>query len=738
MSVNVSCVMFVYGSKISDDEFATRYAGCRLVRQSGFWMHHLRAVPEVDVRAHDYTLLMIDGVEMNADVDLHVLARIMEANCLSLAGPACTSCKSKQLIRPVRDKPSYAVGRRVQYLDPQIQMYTSTAFLCLQRLIDLVGLQADPTGWSISTLSTSFCANRVGIVDAMSVEKIYSKSTYSWDEAERTAQAASDAAMQRVPGLKKANPAVVFGPLVEPRLGIHFDTDPAGLHHREDVSRGPHTSASMGRRPLGKARASMGSRPLGNAAEAAAEVERRIERRQDPPRWPSLPMVDVVCLNPGSVTPATDAEHAAIMAALRYRLRLHASFAAVTIVVESNVTHSGEPTALVARPGSTRHSLTAAEMTRYHVAAHLVFPAAIWRVRMSSYAMSSARRLKLEYPARAELLLWLERHYPDHVAFLSDVTELLDPRAFAAAGKTVVRRRGGDGSTQQHKETLVAADVTPPFGADPTTALRARQWLAASVGACAVPRMRGFRYGNPSCAELGSWASSAVFIRMDASWVSWRARRALQHASGGSPLGQPLPRISEAGIACPLVGGPPTSAAAAAAATTSIAAAAAAAAIIPSPSCREGRWICDDAPWFSSGASTNASAAAAPSPAASSAYMGWNLLHVLRPLREMLRALNDTLSRRPPLHGGRPALAAYEEHQAKVRAVFARGRAGVIERIQSCAEYVPPRVSLHDARAARAAASRPQLTAGRLGLAQPGEDATVPPPLAGWPRTQIE
>ena len=559
MSVNVSCVMFVYGSKISDDEFATRYAGCRLVRQSGFWMHHLRAVPEVDVRAHDYTLLMIDGVEMNADVDLHVLARIMEANCLSLAGPACASCKSKQLIRPVRDKPAYAVGRRVQYLDPQIQMYTSAAFLCLQRLIDLVGLQADPTGWSISTLSTSFCANRVGIVDAMSVEKIYSKSTYSWEEAERTAQAASDAAMQRVPGLKKANPAVVLGPLLEPRLGIHFDTDPAGMRHWDDVPRGPHTSASMGRRPLGK------------AAEAVAEEERRFERRQDPPRWPSLPMVDVVCLNPGFVTPATDAEHAATMAALRYRLRLHAGFAAVTVVVESNVTHSGEPTALVARPGSTRHSLTAAEMTRDHVAAHLVLPAAIWRVRMSSYAMSSARRLKLEYPARAELLLWLERHYPDHVAFLSEVTELLDPRAFAEAGKTVV------GSTQQHKETIVAADVTPSFAADPTTALTARQWLAASVGACAVPRMRGFRYGNPKCAELGSWASSAVFIRTDASWVSWRARRALQHASVGSPLGQPLPRISEAGIVCPLVGGPTataTAAAAAAAATCTAAAAA--------------------------------------------------------------------------------------------------------------------------------------------------------------------
>ncbi len=166
-----------------------RYGGCRLVRQSGFWMHHLRAVPEADVRAHDYTLLMIDGVEMNADVDLHVLVRVMEANCLQLAGPACGSCKSKQLIRPVRDKPAYAVGRRVQYLDPQIQLYTGAAFLCLQRLIDVVGLQADPTGWSISMLSTSFCSNRVGVVDAMGVEKIYSKSTYSWEDAEKTVRA---------------------------------------------------------------------------------------------------------------------------------------------------------------------------------------------------------------------------------------------------------------------------------------------------------------------------------------------------------------------------------------------------------------------------------------------------------------------------------------------------------------------------------------------------------------------
>ena len=147
-----------------------RFPRCTFVRQEGLWMHHLRAVPAAEVQRHDYVLLMIDGVEMNADVDLQMLVHIMQANCLSVSGPACGSGKSKQLIHPQYQT---EVGRRVQYIDPQITLYTSAAFLCLQRLIDVVGLEHDPSGWSISALSTSYCSNRVGIVDAMSVEKIY-------------------------------------------------------------------------------------------------------------------------------------------------------------------------------------------------------------------------------------------------------------------------------------------------------------------------------------------------------------------------------------------------------------------------------------------------------------------------------------------------------------------------------------------------------------------------------------
>ena len=47
-----------------------------------------------------------------------------------------------------------------------------------------VDLTIDPAGWSVSTLSTSYCGNRVGIVDTMTVEKIYSRS-YDWTSAEK-------------------------------------------------------------------------------------------------------------------------------------------------------------------------------------------------------------------------------------------------------------------------------------------------------------------------------------------------------------------------------------------------------------------------------------------------------------------------------------------------------------------------------------------------------------------------
>ena len=646
MRVITSCLMFVYGSKITDADLMARYQSCRFVRQSGFWMHHLNAVPAADVKDHDYTLLMIDGVEMNPDVDLLMLARIMEANCLSLAGPSCPSCKSKLLIRPVRDKAAFVVGRRVQYLDPQIQLYTASAFLCLQRLIKHVGLEADPTGWSIGTLSTSFCSNRVGVVDSMGVEKIYSKSTYNWTAAETTAQAAGESAMQRSPGLARSDPTRVFAPLEPP---TSFAPADASTHTHGIVSQAHGQSRHESRHP----------------AAASAPT---------PP-----PILDVITIDPGELVAPTEEEVAAIMSALRYRLRLHAAFASASIIVESNTTTGGAPRPLIAKPGSGTPSLTAAEVAQYKVVAHLVLPCASWHTRLSSYAMSSATRLRHEFHSREELLVWLETRYPDHAVYLADTTELIDPASMGGAP---------------------------------------RKWVAAHLGACATPRLRGFRYGDPRCALRasigrtignhggssrggsseeggghgggggrdggdGGWASSAVFFRTDASWQSWRARRMLMHQSTNSPLGQrtpahtsqPVKHAAEAGLVCPVLSG------------------------------------------------------------RASAYMGWNLIHALRPLRSMTAILNLTMHRPAPKHGGKPAVAAFEKYKATVRAILARGRDGLTERVQSCAEYLPARFPQYEGRATLASKTKgqphPTHPAGEI------DDTAVEPPMPGWPTTSF-
>ena len=209
MRIEWRCALFVYGDAAKDVRGVNEHAfsPCTVIRQEGFWMHHARAIPRTLLAWSDLVLMMIDGVEINADVNLNLLAGIMERNCLALAGPSCPSCVTKRLIRTDRMYARAAhgqtlVGRRVEYIDPQILMYTADAFRCLLRLIDLVGLQADPTGWSLAALQAPFCRARVGIVDVMSVEKRFGgsrfgsgiganhtgKNTYSWKAALTTSR----------------------------------------------------------------------------------------------------------------------------------------------------------------------------------------------------------------------------------------------------------------------------------------------------------------------------------------------------------------------------------------------------------------------------------------------------------------------------------------------------------------------------------------------------------------------
>ena len=71
-SCEIHCRIFVYGKRLADETLRSRFPQCTFVRQEGLWMHHLRALPAKDVSEHDYVLLMIDGVEMQPDVDAAV------------------------------------------------------------------------------------------------------------------------------------------------------------------------------------------------------------------------------------------------------------------------------------------------------------------------------------------------------------------------------------------------------------------------------------------------------------------------------------------------------------------------------------------------------------------------------------------------------------------------------------------------------------------------------------------
>ena len=119
MRIVTTCWMFVYGIKMSDELLTARFPQCTFTRQSGLWMHHLRALPLPVVHRHEYVFVMIDGVELNSDVDLFVLTRVMRANHLSLAGPACGSCKSKMLIHPVRETRGIGMQRRLRAATPR-------------------------------------------------------------------------------------------------------------------------------------------------------------------------------------------------------------------------------------------------------------------------------------------------------------------------------------------------------------------------------------------------------------------------------------------------------------------------------------------------------------------------------------------------------------------------------------------------------------------------------------------
>ena len=253
-----SCNIFIYRSEsdLSNASVQTLLKDCtpcQFPRQSGMWMHHVRAHDPVlltqrslqrslfadavalrtiasnvsltarrrEVGLPDFVMLALDSVKMEPNVYLLQLSRIMTTNCLGMAGPACPNAKTKILIKPNRAYDNTSTcGRLVEYIDAQLDLMTLDAFHCLHRIIDVIGLKTDPYGWTAYRMLPAFCGIRVGVIDSMIVTKLTTGGSYSWQAAFKSSIRGFEALDKAVPGLRRPDSKRIIGPLQRPPRGI--------------------------------------------------------------------------------------------------------------------------------------------------------------------------------------------------------------------------------------------------------------------------------------------------------------------------------------------------------------------------------------------------------------------------------------------------------------------------------------------------------------------------------------
>lgn len=496
MDVTFDCWLFVFAEEeaLPTSFLADAVPSCRIVRQRGFYLHHFFGVPDAAVARADYVAMLIDSVEMRLDVDLNMLIEIMRANGLESASPACSSCLTK---RQINHDFASEVGR-TEHVDPQLKLFTPAAYRCMRHVaVDLIGLDEDPTGWAVAALFIHKCRalSRSGIVDAMSIDKVYtsgnqqaarhSNFSYSWSAAKESAE--------RVFARFNISTATV-GRLVLSIKGARLQ--PPVLRRREVASRAAQGACT------------------GQAAHAANEKE---FKETAPP-----PLVDVVVLpqpKPGAAS-HTNEERAAIAAALRHRLALHQPLTSSVLLLESNVSldRNGQIRAL---PQSSLGGWLEPNEAEAHNVTSLVLPALVlrtwteqlWqgaRVEMISQTHVVAEQV-------GEVLLWLERNRPDHICFLSALSEVLDPMALERphGNHAHVHARASPQNHSHLHQTrrsehsaqtdLADKNSTPrrTLQASSHHSLDFRQavhrWLQEGRAGCAVPRLQGLRYGKRRC-----------------------------------------------------------------------------------------------------------------------------------------------------------------------------------------------------------------------------------------------
>ena len=588
-----TCLLYVYVAEVELPSalLAQQVPLCRVVRQTGGMLMHLLSVPAADINSNDAVFVLPSSVLLTWDVSLPMLWRVMKANDLAYALPACDTCKTKRSIN--RDY-KYAVGRHVNFADLQATLFTPAAYECLQGFANKT-VWIDKFAWATWTLYAKFCGyegrytncrkgcrpSRLGIVDAMHVHKVESANTCECAPSSESGQPAPSRTLPymgaaRSPSAKsgclpRAEHRSISSSLVAPvRASLCAADD--WVEAKQDAVNVTRWLARL--RPDLRLMDAHGKLILDDF-DATFEPLRPPEDEQEAPTEPPLHhgphglLVDVVMIRPHRSLPPPSGQEAseqggrwsedeamaaeraarvdAVLRALRYRLKAHAHIASEVIVCEAARSLDLKPPYLVGGfrgfalngPNASLQPLLSAsaswldadELRRYRVTP-LVVPGVVEHRAVDLEAIGFGSTLYRHESQWSDLMAWLERERPGRLVFAAEPDEVLD----AAQILHLVRQgrhedSGGEAGTRGSASAGASAGASASDSGTNTGTTGTGDSVSASASASA------------SGSTSGSNPAAAPRLVADAPLASWLGGgcavprlRALRYGSERCPL----------------------------------------------------------------------------------------------------------------------------------------------------------------------------------------------------------
>lgn len=169
--IPTECIVYKYQNlSIPDDELSP----CTVIDNHGhFWMDHILQVP-LNRTKKKYVLHVMDGIEVRS-VDLARMTKAMADNDLVHTSPALYG----KIWYP-QLKPHLGFGRKVNYIEYHMDLFTRDNFACLQDLASQGTV--NHWGWYVAEMMLFACPGNMGVIDAMKMFK-FASGKYDHTEA---------------------------------------------------------------------------------------------------------------------------------------------------------------------------------------------------------------------------------------------------------------------------------------------------------------------------------------------------------------------------------------------------------------------------------------------------------------------------------------------------------------------------------------------------------------------------